>query len=202
MVGKRNLGASMVLACAVVAVAPSPAWAQDREVYQFDLPAQDLGDALRAVAARAGWELYASADDINGIAAPRLRGALTARQAIEQLLARTNLSAHFAKGAVIIRGRSSVATTSSPDNVQADIVVTGTHIRHSQPTTPVISASREDIERSGLSNLGDYIRDLPQNFGGGQNPGIAGGGSQGGNENLGSTSALNLRGLGPDATLK
>lgn len=201
MVGKRNLGASMVLACAVVAVAPSPAWAQDREVYQFDLPAQDLGDALRAVAARAGWELYASADDINGIAAPRLRGALTARQAIEQLLARTNLSAHFAKGAVIIRGRSSVATTSSPDNVQADIVVTGTHIRHSQPTTPVISASREDIERSGLSNLGDYIRDLPQNFGGGQNPGIAGGGSQGGNENLGSTSALNLRGLGPDATL-
>src|SRR3546814_9374015 len=45
------------------------------------------------------------------------------------------------------------------------------------------------------------LRDLPQNFGGGQNPGIAGGGAQGGNENVGSTSALNLRGLGPDATL-
>src|SRR5690606_30755313 len=43
---------------------------------------------------------------------------------------------------------------------------------------------------------------IPQNFNGGQNPGVAGGGNQGvGNENASSSSALNLRGLGPAATL-
>src|SRR3546814_6124618 len=52
-------------------------------------------------------------------------------------------------------------------------------------TSPVITATREEIERTGRTSLGEYIRDLPQNFGGGQNPGIAGGGAQGGNENVG-----------------
>src|SRR3546814_13625618 len=69
------------------------------------------------------------------------------------------------------------------------------------PTSPVITATREEIERTGRPSLGEYIRDLPQNFGGGQNPGIAGGGAPGGTENVGSPSALNLRGLGPDAPL-
>src|SRR3546814_20426261 len=68
-------------------------------------------------------------------------------------------------------------------------------------TSPVISASRDAIEKSGRTNLGEYIRDLPQNFNGGQNPGVVGGGTQGGSENLASTSTLNLRGLGPDAKL-
>ena len=180
---------------------PSAGSAQEQHVYRFDLPAQNLGDALRAVTARAGWELYASADDINGLAAPSLHGALTPRDAIERLLAGSNLSVRFAKGAVIIRGRSSSAADIDQTHEQADIVVTGTHIRHSEPPSPVIRATREEIQNSGRSSLGEYIRDLPQNFGGGQNPGIAGGGAQGGNENVGSTSALNLRGLGADATL-
>ncbi|WP_454885459.1 TonB-dependent receptor domain-containing protein [Sphingomonas oryzagri] len=203
MAGRRVSIVMALMAGVAGAGFPSVAVAQDREVYQFDLPAQDLGDALRAVAARAGWELYASADDINGISAPRLQGALTARQAIERLLAGSNLSARFPKGAVIIRRQpqNEAAAQTSDNSETADIVVTGTHIRHSEPPSPVISVTRDEIEKSGRSNLGDYIRDLPQNFGGGQNPGIAGGGAQGGNENLGSTSALNLRGLGPDATL-
>ncbi|MFX4427853.1 TonB-dependent receptor plug domain-containing protein, partial [Acinetobacter baumannii] len=51
-------------------------------------------------------------------------------------------------------------------------------------------------------DLGEFIRTIPENFTGGQNPGVAGGGNQGGsNINVSSSSALNLRGLGPDATL-
>ena len=47
------------------------------------------------------------------------------------------------------------------------------------------------------------IRSIPQNFSGGQNPGVGSGASLGGlsNANYGGGSALNLRGLGPDATL-
>ncbi|EZP68916.1 TonB-dependent receptor [Sphingomonas paucimobilis] len=191
-----------LLAGAAAATMPVVAHAQDDRVYQFDLPAQNLGDALRSVAARAGWELYASADDINGIAAPRLEGTLTARQAIERLLAGTNLTARFTKGGVIIRGRSQAEEAVTDDEGNAEIVVTGTHIRGAIPTAPVRTFTREKIEEQGFRDLGDLARSIPQNFNGGQNPGVAGGGNQGvGNENSSSSSALNLRGLGPAATL-
>lgn len=52
-----------LLAGVAAATMPTVAHAQDDRAYHFDLPAQDLGDALRSVAARAGWELYASAED-------------------------------------------------------------------------------------------------------------------------------------------
>src|SRR3546814_6507608 len=80
-------------------------------------------------------------------------------------------------------------------------LVTGVQTCALPISSPLISASRDAIEKSGRTNLGEYIRDLPQNFNGGQNPGVVGGGTQGGSENLASTSTLNLRGLGPDATL-
>src|SRR3546814_20876272 len=80
-------------------------------------------------------------------------------------------------------------------------LVTGVQTCALPISSPVISASRDAIEKSGRTNLGEYIRDLPQNFNGGQNPGVVGGGTQGGSENLASTSTLNLRGLGTDATL-
>lgn len=191
-----------LLVGAALGTTPAVAHAQDDRVYQFDLPAQDLGDALRSVAARAGWELYASADDVNGIAAPRLEGTLTARQAIERLLAGTHLTARFTREGVIIRGRSQAAEAVINDEGNAEIVVTGTHIRGAVPTAPVRTFTRETIEEQGFRDLGDLARSIPQNFNGGQNPGVAGGGNQGvGNENASSSSALNLRGLGPAATL-
>jgi len=199
MAGRRVLVMALLAGVAGVGL-PSVALAQDREVYQFDLPAQNLGDALRAVAARAGWELYASADDINGIEAPHLQGALTARQAIEQLLAGTTLSVRFTKGAVIIRVRSETATLAGSGAEGDDIVVTGSRVRGAPSISPLTTVSRGEAERSGQSDLGQVIRDLPQNFSGGQNPTIAGGG-QGGFTNVSASSTINLRGLGPDATL-
>ena len=191
-----------LLAGAAAATMPALAHAQDDQAYQFDLPAQDLGDALRSVAARAGWELYASADDVNGIAAPRLQGTLTPRQAIERLLAGTNLTARFTRQGVIIRRRSKAAEAVTDEEGNAEIVVTGSHIRGATPSAPVRAFTRERIEEQGFRDLGELARSIPQNFNGGQNPGVAGGGNQGvGNENSSSSSALNLRGLGPAATL-
>lgn len=199
--GKRRYVIAALLAGTVGMIVPSQVWAQDGQAYPFDMPSQDLGDALRSIAARAGWELYAQTDDLNGKVAPAMRGSLTAREAIERLLKGTNLEARFDRGAVIIRGRATARAALSTPPDGDDIVVTGTRIRRSEPVNSVVTASRSEIEKSGQSNLGEFIRSLPQNFGGGQNPGIVGGGVQGGSENVGATSALNLRGLGPDATL-
>lgn len=89
-------------------------------------------------------------------------------------------------------------------NEQDQVVVTGTRIKGARPTSPVVTITQEDMRLQGQNNLGEVIRALPQNFAGGQNPGVAFGaavGSMQGNSNATGSSALNLRGLGSDATL-
>src|SRR3546814_10200099 len=57
---------------------------------------------------------------------------------------------------------------------------------------------------SGHNSVGEAMRALPQNFNGGQNPGVAPGASNVGgiaNQNVSGGSGINLRGLGPDATV-
>lgn len=84
------------------------------------------------------------------------------------------------------------------------IEVTGTRIKGGSVPSPVISIGSEQIRQEGFTDLGEVIRSVPQNFSGGQNPGVlmgnvAGGGAA--NQNVTGGSSLNLRGLGPDATL-
>lgn len=193
LLGTANLALMVVPACAQESQAPR----------QYDLPAQDLGSALRAVGRSSGTEVIFQPETVEGKVAPALSGTMSAQDAVEYLLRGTGLIATVKGGAIIIRGRSDAAHADreTPTTIETEIVVTGTHIRGSEPASPIIAATREQIEDSGQTDLGGYIRSLPQNFGGGQNPGIVGGGNQGSNENLNSSSDLNLRGLGPDATL-
>ncbi|MFW2449248.1 MAG: TonB-dependent receptor plug domain-containing protein [Qipengyuania pacifica] len=91
--------------------------------------------------------------------------------------------------------------TSVPNESEARaIVVTGSRIRGAQVIGEVTAIDRESIVEAGQIDLGEAIRALPQNFSGGQNPGV---GSGAGliNSNVNSASSANLRGLGPDATL-
>jgi len=85
------------------------------------------------------------------------------------------------------------------------MTVTGTRIRGGTTPSPVITIGSEQIREEGFSDLGEVIRSVPQNFGGGQNPGVVVGATLGSggiaNQNSAGASALNLRGLGPDATL-
>ena len=189
---------------------PTAASVQPAASYAFDMPAQDMGDALRQVAARAGLELYASAADLERLAAPALQGHLDVRAAIAALLRGSGLGADFDGGSIVIRRLSWVAASSSSSAAAAaadsraeppePIVVTGTNIRGASVTSPVITVGRDDIEKAGQNDLGEVARSIPQNFSGGQNPGV-GNGAGLINTNLNSASQLNLRGLGPDATL-
>src|SRR3546814_14982465 len=91
-----------IAACAV----PTSAYAQEAESYNFDLPAQDLGEALLSVAAKAAWELYAPAEDLAGVSSPPLRGHYPVKQAIERLLRGPNLVARFDARDIRPRDRS------------------------------------------------------------------------------------------------
>nr|AOH37613.1 TonB-dependent receptor [Luteimonas sp. JM171] len=70
--------------------------------------------------------------------------------------------------------------------------------------SPVITIDASQIREEGFSDLGELARSLPQNFSGGQNPGVTAanlGGAGIANQNITGGSGLNLRGLGPDASL-
>jgi outer membrane receptor protein involved in Fe transport len=86
----------------------------------------------------------------------------------------------------------------SPDT---DIVVTGSRIRGAPVASTLIVRTADTIRNEGQATLADVIRTIPQNFGGGQNPGIGANVPAASGVNVGSGSSLNLRGLGSDATL-
>lgn len=95
-------------------------------------------------------------------------------------------------------GRRPDSEHSSVDRDQ--IVVTGTRIRGASPAAPIQTITRQEIERSGQSQTGELLRTLPQTFRGGINPTVQPT-TVNTNSGLGGDSTVNLRGMGPDATL-
>lgn len=197
---KKSRALAAMLACTAVCFTPSAAQAMQEPRHAFDMPAQSLDDALRTVATRADIEYYAQSRDLDGKYAPPLKGEMTAREAIQLLLKGSGLVAKFDSGSVIVSGRGDA---SAVENDAAEpITVTGSRIAGAPAAAPVIRVTAEDIRNGGQSDLGEVARSLPQNFGGGQNPGI--GNSQGAaneNVNANGASTFNLRGIGPNATL-
>jgi iron complex outermembrane receptor protein len=178
--------------------------AQPQDHFAFDLPAETLSQALRDVALRTGRNVIAPADLVGAQQAPALSGTFTAEQAVTRLLAGTGLRYRLVDGTLVVEPPSFPAkkvAARSAGRAESAITVTGTRIRGAGSASPVTVATRRELEQSGISDLSDFTRILPQNYTGGQNRGIAGGGEQGGQQNLNDSAALNLRGLGPDATL-
>jgi outer membrane receptor protein involved in Fe transport len=181
----------------------SPLRSQEQPRQEYSLDAQDLPDALRAVSRQSGQEIMFSDEAVAGRHAPRLHGSFTAQEAVRALLAGSDLIADFTPDAIVIRGRSEPPREIADRPVEdGAIFITGSRIAGSIATSPMIILSQRDLSSAGFTNLGDVIRSIPQNYTGGQNPTVAGGGIQGAaNQNTTSSSSFNLRGLGPDATL-
>lgn len=188
----------LLLANSTLAAAQSP------EHFSFNQPAESLSQALRDVAVRTGRNLIAPSDLIGERQAPPLTGILTAEEAVARLLAGTGIRFRLVEGTLIVESGPLASNASAPDSndrAGSAITVTGTRIRGAGSASPVTVTTRRVLERAGINDLADFTRILPQNYTGGQNRGIAGGGEQGGQQNLNDSAALNLRGLGPDATL-
>jgi iron complex outermembrane receptor protein len=191
------------LAGAAICIHPlttTAAAAQAEAAIDYDLPEQPLDQRLVAIGRQSGHEIIFEAEAVAGLRAAPLRGRYTLVAAIRLSLADTGIVAEYRGGALVIRGRPARApgTQAAGDNA---VTVTGTRIRGASAASPVIVTSRRQLEEAGVTDLAGFTRILPQNFTGGQNPGIAGGGQQGGQNNINNSAALNLRGLGPDATL-
>lgn len=186
----------------LLAATSTAAIAQPGSRFSFDLKSETLSQALRDVALQSGSNIVAPDALIEARRSPALSGTYTVEQAITKLLQGSGLQYRVVGNSLVVEeasfpSPSNATQTATPPS----ITVTGTRIRGVGSASPVTVATRHDLEQAGISDLADFTRILPQNYTGGQNRGIAGGGEQGGQENLNDSATLNLRGLGPDATL-
>jgi iron complex outermembrane receptor protein len=190
-------------AIALAVLAVNPAAAQDNS---YNIPSEPLSNALRDYGRVSGRQLIFTEDLVRGRTAPAVVGSYSADGALARLLEGTGLKSELSpSGAVMIEkvsGPQGDGAQTEPATNVAEVVVTGSHIRGVQPSSPVVIATQAQIQEAGHADLGEYARSLPENFNGGQNPGLAFmqlGSAANGNQTGGS--GFDLRGLGPDATL-
>lgn len=186
----------------------------------IDIPAGSLAQALDRLGEQTGALITYEPGLVQGLNAPRVSGQLSASEALRRLLNGSGIQMEAVNEKTFVLRRA--VTNPAPSVGQAQqsasrrdmqeepatqdldkVTVTGTRIRGGSAPSPVITIGSERIREEGFADLGEVIRSVPQNFSGGQNPGLVAGAEGGGiaNQNISGGSALNLRGLGPDSTL-
>jgi outer membrane receptor protein involved in Fe transport len=198
-----RIGIAMTAVCGQLA----PASAQVQASYRLDIPAQDMESALKALASATHEQIVFRSAAMRGKRSNALRGSYTPDAAVAALIRGSGLSvSRSPRGVFIVVAAIAAAQDVEPDPEEAvppeqDIVVTGTHIVGAPVASPVVQVTQRQMREAGQRDLGDVIRDLPSNYNGGQNPGARFQAGTTPNTNVSGSSALNLRGLGPDATL-
>jgi len=88
------------------------------------------------------------------------------------------------------------------DVANKEIVVTGTILRGTAPVgSSVVSVNAADIQKTGLLSTTDVLRSIPQVTGIGPGEAVTGSTANNANLNISRANALNIRGLGVQATL-
>lgn len=189
--------------------------------YEFNLPAGELSKALDTFSTQTGIQVGYVPELISGKQASAVHGRLGWRETLGKLLRGSGVEYRQVDARTVVIQRSGSPTISGPSSVTPpskasaegkdepvmdieSIIVTGTRIRGGVAPSPVITIGSENIRESGFADLGEVVRSVPQNFSGGQNPGVLMGNVTSGgmiNQNATGGSGLNLRGLGPDASL-
>ena len=187
-----SIAAAMLVASAPIALA------QQAAEMAITLPAQPLGASVRELSLRSGQTILVDASLVEGMNGPAIHGVYTVEGALDRLLAGTGLSWTRLEGSIVIR-KESLSLQERDGGV--GIVVTGSRIRGAPIPSPVMVLDNQAIRDTGLADLGDVARSLPQSFGGGQNPGVGFNVPSSTGGNVGGGSSVNLRGLGSDATL-
>lgn len=195
---KAAVAASMSTSLISLIVSAPQAAAQTEQAHTYRLPAQSLSASLRAVAMATGKTIGGDARLLAGRQAPALNGSFNPESAVAALLAGSGLHGRSIGTGMIIEAD---AGGSEEGEKGSEIVVTGSRIRGAPIASAVIVVDHATMAESGKTGLGDVMRDLPQNFGGGQNPGIGTNVPTASGINIGGASSVNLRGLGSDATL-
>jgi len=197
---RNALTLALVSATLIAASAPE-AYAQQADTTIYALPEQPLGKSLRAIAVAARRNILVPASLVRGRQAAALQGNYTVERAVAILLDGTGLRARASGRTLIVEPADVPLDDAAGERSRDNIVVTGSRIRGAPVTSPVIVVDRQSVLDSGRATLPEALGALPQNFGGGQNPGIGFNVPEANGGDVGGGASINLRGLGSDATL-
>jgi len=195
--------------------------------FDFDFRSSSLDAALKEFASQSGLQIAYFTRIAAGRKATPVSGTYTAEEALQTLLRSTGLTfERIDAQTVAIRDadrRNSPSTGGQWDppvegsahgedtaatqrrDVISEIVVTGTHIRGVEnDTVPVMAFDRQYIERSGYTNMTQFIEALPLQFKGGPAGATEAapfGAAANFGQNLSRGTGFNLHGLGSVSTL-
>ena len=104
-----GIGAVWLIGASLSAIVwARPAAAQAQAAADYELPAQDLGQTLRAIAQASGQDILFPAGLVQGRTAPAIKGRLTLDEALRRALAGSGLVVDHQAGAVLIRAPAAV----------------------------------------------------------------------------------------------
>jgi iron complex outermembrane recepter protein len=157
--------------------APSGAYAAD-PTYQFDIPAESLAKALNDFSQASSQQIIFSNEAVAGRKSAGLHGSFTVAQALNALLAGTDLvAATNASGVLMVHPKKEQAASeegaakarsveeAAQPSVAETVTVTGTRIAGVQPAgSPIAVYSRADFAQSGAATIDQFARTIPGNF--------------------------------------
>lgn len=182
------------------------------ERVRFDIPSGPADTTLRKFANQSNMNVLFQSDDVNTQITKAVSGNLEPIEALEHMLDGSGLlfqlqGADSVLVSAVGRNLSSMAGQSESF---ASVTVYGGAERpektsprtgHLVMITPTITLTRPDFVSGGFQTLGEVLRSLPQNFGGGLNIGLVFVGGIENTTSLSGASTVNLRGLGSESTL-
>lgn len=223
---RRRLAGAAALSLSHVLL-DGAAFAQPGGASEISVPAAPLGEALKVFSEQTGIAVVFPEALVQGKMSAGTGGAADAGAALTALLQGTGLEAVAGGGGYVIRARAvtpgnnqppartapvrtpadaapSMAGLSEAEQRLGQVTVTGTSLRGIAPeSSPLQIYSREDILGSGVTTTEQFIRTLPQNFGGGSSEFAPAGlpNDINSRQNYTFGTSANLRGLGSRGTL-
>ncbi|MGK2286271.1 TonB-dependent receptor domain-containing protein [Pedomonas sp. V897] len=178
---RRSLRGILVSATAlsVLAIAARPVAAEEREqVYEFNIPAQDLGAALNAFARAANQQVTFDPAAVRGKTSAPLSGHYTARAGIERLLENSGLTVRVGRSGVFIvqgnaapgQGDTGPAERAGPQAAASDremsfseIIVTAQkrEERISEVPIAITALTAEGLDARKIEGGSELLRAIP-----------------------------------------
>lgn len=164
--------ASTALIGLLLIAGSGPSFAQTAPIYEFDIPAEKLTQALKDFSAASSQQIVFSDEVVGDTQVQPLRGRYTSDDALNTLLQGTDLHVDRSKSGVImvrpknaqgLRSEAKAAPADDSDSLET-VVVTGTLMRGViQPTgSKLTQLTAEDISKLGVTSAPELLNTIPQ----------------------------------------
>jgi outer membrane receptor protein involved in Fe transport len=180
------------------------------ERVRFDIPAGPADTTLRKFADQSNMNVLFQSDEVNTQITKAVRGNHEPVEALKLMLEGSGLQIQFQGPDSVLVSATERDLSSGQSESSASVTVYGgpeTYVKTSFETghlvivRPSLTLTRSDFESGGFQTIGDVLRSLPQNFGGGLNIGLVFAGGTQNKTSVSGASTMNLRGLGSESTL-